>query len=29
MGNNGRIAVNEKYNWENEVEKLLKFYDIL
>ena len=29
MGNNGRIAVEQKYNWENEVEKLLKFYSNL
>ncbi|WP_204723345.1 glycosyltransferase [Fastidiosibacter lacustris] len=26
MGNNGRIAIEEKYNWGNESEKLLKFY---
>ena len=26
MGNNGRKAVEKKYNWNNEAEKLIKFY---
>ena len=27
MGENGRIAVEERYNWESEKKKLLRFYD--
>jgi glycosyltransferase involved in cell wall biosynthesis len=29
MGNNGRIAVEQKYNWETEKEKLVGFYKVL
>ena len=29
MGENGRKAVLEKYNWENESKKLLKIYEEL
>ena len=29
MGENGRIAVNEKYNWAIEEKKLFKLYDDL
>jgi len=29
MGENGRKAVLEKYNWENESKKLLKVYETL
>ncbi len=29
MGQNGRKAVEQKYNWENEEKKLLEVYNIL
>lgn len=29
MGENGRRAVQEKYNWKNEAEKLLALYEEL
>jgi hypothetical protein len=29
MGVNGRVAVQERYNWDNEVPKLLELYSRL